>query len=461
MDHAWADDELHDAPLGDPRRRRRAAQVLHALAAHPTASVPRACGPWAATKATYRFLANPAVAPAALRTAHQTRTLERMAPEPLVLLVQDPTYLDFSSQPHTRGLGPIHTRGRPRQGLVVHSTLALSAEGVPLGVVDQQVWARDPATVGQAQQRKQRPITAKESHKWLTALAASTTALPVEQRALVVADREADVYDLFLAPRAAGVELLIRAAYDRAVQPAAPPGALLWATAQALPEQERRCMEVPRADHRPGRIATLGLRWGTVTLQPPRARRTEGLPAVGVQVVLVQEVDAPVGVVPLQWLLLTTLPIASAAGAWQIVAWYRLRWRIEQFHYVLKQGCQIEHLQLDTAVRLERALALYSVVAWRLLWLTLAARQTPEARAEPVLRRAEWQTLWCVHHHQPVPPDDPPTLREAVRWIGQLGGFLARRGDGEPGVKALWVGWQRLTDMTRGFQAARALHTSG
>lgn len=459
LNPSWAGAEMERAQLGDPRRQRRAAQLLETLVAHPTASLPRACASWAATKGAYRFLANAAVSAAALRGAHRARTLERMDAEPVVLLVQDTTHLDFTSQRHTTGLGPIHTRTQPRQGLLVHSTLALSATGLPLGVIDQQVWARDPALAGQAQQRKQRAIADKESQKWLTGLGASTAGLPEHQQAVVVADREADVYDLFLAPRAARVALLVRAAYDRAVVGSttdAADRALLWATVQQLPEQDRRSLAVPRTDQHAERTARLSLRWGTLTLKPPSARKKESLPPVTVQVVLVQEVEAPTGVVPLQWLLLTTLPVESVVGAWQVVEWYRCRWRIEQFHYVLKQGCQIEQLQLDTAERLERALALYSMVAWRLLWLMLAARETPTASVEPVLRRVEWQTLWCVHHHQPTPPEEPPSLREAVRWIAQLGGFLARRGDGEPGVKTLWQGWQRLTDMTLGFQAAQS-----
>jgi hypothetical protein len=457
----WAAQEVAGAGLGDPRRQRRASQILAALAAQPMASLPQACGTWAAAKGTYRFLANPAVAPATLRAAHQARTLERMAAEPRVLLVQDTTYVNFTRQPHIQGMGPLHTRAQPRQGLLVHTTLALSADGLPLGVLDQQVWARDPTAMGQAQQRKQRPLQAKESQKGLKGLAASTSPLPSAQRAVVVADREADVYDLFVAPRPAHVDLLIRAAHDRTVggPDAEPPR--LWAAAQALPEQARRRLAVPRADQQPERTATVSVRGGSLTLQPPRRRQRAGLSALSLQVVLVQEVAAPTGVTPVQWLLLTTLPVASATAAWQVVEWYRARWRIEQFHFVLKSGCRFERLQLDTAERLERALARYSIVAWRLLWLTLVARQTPEASAEPTLRRAEWQTLWCVHHQQPTPPAEPPTLREAVRWIAQLGGFLARKGDGEPGVQTLWHGWRRLTDLTTAFTLARQPPTSG
>ncbi len=458
----WAADELGTAALGDPRRTRRLVGLVEALAARPGASLPTACGAWAAAKGAYRFLANAAVAPAAIRRAHQTRTLARMAAEPLVLLVQDTTHLDFSGQRHTQGLGPLNTRGQRARGLLLHSTLALSATGVPLGLLDQQVWARDPAAAGQRETRKQRPIGQKESAKWLRGLAASAARLAPDQPGLVVADREADVYDLFLAERPATLHLLIRSAWDRNVRAGdAAETTHLRATVAAGPEQARQTVLVPRHDQQSERSATVSVRWGTVRLQPPVARRGEHLPPVPVQVVLVREIDPPAGVPALDWLLLTTLPVETAAEAERVVAWYRCRWRIEQYHYVLKQGCRLEALQLDTAERLERALSVYSVVAYRLLALSYQARQTPAASAATALSRAEWQTLWRVHHRTASPPGEPPTLREAVRWIAQLGGFLGRRGDGEPGVQTLWRGWRRLQDLTLAAEVLTDATTSG
>lgn len=469
----WAERELGGAQLGDVRRSRRVSRLLDALAEQPTTSVPQACGDKAATKAAYRLLANEHVAPAAIRAAHQQQTRERIAASaaPLVLLVQDTTELNFGPQPHIAGLGPINTRLKPGRGMLVHSTLAVSPAGVPLGLLDQRSWARAEGPSIRAT-RRARSVQQKESAKWLRGLEAATAALPSGLTSLIVADREADVYDLFLAPRSATTQLLIRAAWDRRVtitEAGSQTTAHLWPTVRSWPEQERRSLLVPRADRRPERTACVSLRWGRVQLQPPQHRAAERLPDVPVTAVLVEEVEAPTGVAPLHWLLLTTLPIASNAEAWQATDYYRARWRIEQYHYVLKSGCQVERLQLDTAERLERALALYSVVAWRLLAVTYAARHQPEGSVEPYLSHVEWQTLWRVHHRRaspPVlPPPSPPSLREAVRWIAQLGGFLGRKGDGEPGVKTLWRGWQRLEDLTLGYQLALltepSLQTSG
>ena len=150
----------------------------------------------------------------------------------------------------------------------------------------------------------------------------------------------------------------------------------------------------------------------------------------------------------MRWLLRTTLAVTSFAPAGQCVAWYRYRWLIERYHFVLKSGCRLEQLQLRTAERLERAVATYCVVAWRLLWLTYEAREAGAVPCTVALRTSEWQALACRMTGQAEPPRKPPSLRQAVRWIAQLGGFLGRKGDGEPGVQVLWRGWSRLQDLT-------------
>lgn len=170
--------------------------------------------------------------------------------------------------------------------------------------------------------------------------------------------------------------------------------------------------------------------------------------------VLAEEAHPPPGVPPLCWLLLTTMPVPDFATARQYVQWYSARWLIERYHYVLKSGCRVEALQLETAERLERALATYAVVAWRLLWLTYEARRQPQAPCTVVLDAHEWHALACTIQRTPTPPMVAPTLAEAVRWIAQLGGFLGRRHDGDPGAKTLWRGLQRLHDIAATWQLA-------
>ena len=445
-DTPWAVREFADAELGDLRRTQRVVELATALAQHPTASLPEACGTGAMLKAAYRFFSNDAIEPQDLLCSHIEATYSRLAQVPLVLAVQDTTEVDWTSHPATQGLGPLgHTAC---QGLHVHSTLAVTPERVPLGLLAQQVWARDPADVGKRARRKQLPISQKESQKWLASLAAVDSAR-VEcptTRFISVGDREADVYDLLAATRPAGVELLLRAAWDRCVQA---PERYVWATVAAQPVAESLRLQVPRRGPQPGRAALLRLRFCPLTRCPPRSRQREGLPAVALWAVQVMEVAPPTAVEPIEWLLLTTVPGHTVDDAIERVRWYACRWGIEVWPRILKSGCRIEARQLATSERLQRCLTLYSVIAWRVFYATMLARAVPEMPCDVLLEIEEWQALYCAIHHCPTPPEEPPTLEQAIRWIAQLGGFVGRRRSDQPGTETLWRGFQHLSDLTR------------
>jgi len=212
----------------------------------------------------------------------------------------------------------------------------------------------------------------------------------------------------------------------------------------------------PRQGARPARTATLVLRFRPVVLRPPQARAAEGLPEVTVWAVWATDVAPPPGVEePLDWLLLTTVAVPTAAAAQERQAWYACRWGIEVYHKVLKSGCAIERRQLEDRAPLERCLAVFSVIAWRLLATTMLARVTPDVPCTAVLEEDEWQALYCHAHRTTQPSATPPTLSQAVRWIAQLGGFLGRKSDGPPGVTVLWRGFQRLIDLTSMYQVFR------
>ncbi len=175
---------------------------------------------------------------------------------------------------------------------------------------------------------------------------------------------------------------------------------------------------------------------------------------------MAQEENPPPGMEAVSWLLLTTLAITCFEDVVQCLRWYSYRWLIERYHYVLKSGCRLEQLQLEAADRIHRALATYTIVAWRLLWITYLARYHPDTPADTVLQTHEWQALYCTIHQTPLPPDVPPNLRACVRWIAQLGGFLARKQDGEPGVKTIWQGLRRLHDITQTWLLLSRLTTT-
>jgi Transposase DNA-binding/Transposase Tn5 dimerisation domain len=450
-DDRWAVREFGRAVLGDARRTARLVDLATTLGERPTASLPDGCGTVARLKAAYRFFENDAIDPGAVLASHVAATYDRMALVPLILAVQDTTLLDYTHHPATTGLGPLD---HGHQGLLVHSTLAITPDRLPLGLLAQQVWARDPAQPGRRATRKTRPIAEKESHKWLTSLEAVTAARArcPTTRLVSVGDREADVYDLFLAPRPDGVDLLVRAAWDRRV---AGPQPHLWHAVAQAPVAATATVCVPKRGAQPARRATLHIRFCRVHLRPPKHRARERLPSVTVWAVWAVEADPPTGVPPLEWLLLTTCPVATVDDALERLEWYTGRWGIEVWHYVLKSGCRIEARQLEDGDHLRRCLSLYSVLAWRVLYSTLLARSVPHAPCTVLLQASEWQALYCAIHDTTMLPAQPPTLAQAVTWIARLGGFHGRARAAVPGVTVLWRGFQHLADLTRMYQVFR------
>ena len=370
---------------------------------------------------------------------------------PLVLAVQDTSLLDWTHHPATTGLGPLNA-GR-QQGLLAHSTLALTPDHVPMGLLQQQVWARDPE-VRRENDHKTRPVAEKESQTWLTSLDAVIAARAVcpETHFVSVGDREADVYDLFLVERPVGVDLLVRAAQNRKVDG---PESYLWAAMATAAIAATVTVQVGERGAQPARMAELTVRWREVTLHPPKSRAKEHLPNVTVWAVWAVERTPPSGAEPVEWLLLTTMPITTTDEALERLAWYAVRWGIEVWHKILKSGCQIEQKQLGTAYRLTTCLTLYSVIAWRILYATMVARALPEAPCTVLLDAHEWHGLSCRIHGVAIVPPKPPPLRQVVRWIAQLGGFQGRTGDGDPGVTVIWKGFQRLVDIAAMY---RILH---
>jgi hypothetical protein len=446
---SWVSDELGAVDLGDQRLNQRLIATAEQLAGQPTAPLNQACEDWAATKASYRLFQNERVTAAAILEPHQTRTQARMAKHALVLAVQDTTYLDYSTHLQTSGLGPIGTPQQKLRGLVQHSTLALTPTGLPLGVLTQEIWARDPdAPELSDYERRNRPIEEKESYKWLTALRETVQRTPDGVTVVSVCDREADMYELFVEAERLKTGLLVRATQDRALLDAET--GKVWATVSAASLSGQLQVHVPAKHDEPERDAIVDVRFCQVTLKPPwRLKRPdqEPLPPITLDVVLVQEVDAPEHVTPLEWLLLTNVPIQTFADAVERVQWYRCRWHIEVYFKVLKSGCRVEDCRLGDAERLKRFITLTSVIAWRLYWLTHINRHLPDAPCTLMLVEHEWHALYAKIQRSTAFPAQPPKVRQAVHWIARLGGFLDRRRDGEPGITAIWRGWQRLQDM--------------
>jgi hypothetical protein len=450
----WAAHEFAHARLPDPRLVKRLMTLATDFAQHPTASIPQACGSWDKTKAAYRFFDNQAIQPQDILAAHVQATLQRVGAQRIVLCAQDTTTLNYSTHPNTQGLGPISNNRDKTIGLFLHSTLALTPSGQPLGLLHAQTWARSRRHFGRSShQRNRTPRAQKESQKWLESFTACQALAPQcpDTTLVNVADREGDLYDLFqaaLVPRAGpAVHLLVRAQHNRQV---AHPQKYLWDFLAAQPSQARLKIQVPRKDGQPGRLARLAIRFAPVTLRAPCLK--EDQPALTLWAVEAREIRPPQGAIRICWRLLTTLPVTTREAAVAKVCWYAQRWQIEVIHKVLKSGCKVEQRQLETAARLQRVVMVDLIVAWRVLGLCKAARETPEGLASDWLSAEEWRALWGYVHERPKPPRRPPTVRQVVRWIAQLGGFLGRRRDGEPGPIVVWRGLQQLRAITAAWK---------
>lgn len=433
--------------LPDKRLKERFAKIVESLSNAAEQSIPQALGSWKAAKAAYRFFDNERVRHEDVLAGQREATRQRIQErgESTVLVVQDTTSFNFKHHPATEGMGPVenaHTAG-----FLAHSSLAVSPDGVPLGLVEQQVWVRDPEETGKSQQRHEREFSDKESYKWVAGLP-SMEEEALAQQVVTICDREAHIYEFVDMARDQGHDFIVRAMRGRSFSPA---GQEIFDFLSELPVEKRYTIQLKAHPRRDAREAQVELRYGRITLKRPR-RVESAQPSLTLQVVEVVEPHPPPGEKAVHWVLLTSLPLDTLAQAEQVVRWYSYRWLIERFHYVLKSGCRLEERQLQTQKRLERLLGVFNVVAWRLLWLTYQARQTPDASCLVALTPEQWQALYAYHQGTTQLPDNPPPLRQATHWIAQLGGFLGRKGDGEPGVKVLWRGWTRLQDIVNTWQ---------
>jgi hypothetical protein len=457
MGTEWVETEMETLDLGDPRRNQRVKRMIAQFSANPEASIPKACGNQADTKAAYRALGSVEVSAEAIRLAHARATVERMRGLKRAFVMQDTMTLSFNTCPETQGLGPVGKAGT--HGLLVHSGLAVTPEGLPLGILHQDVWAREEEE-GKRKTRRKRLVEEKESFRWLEMVDAVESLLPKDLEVWVVGDREADIFELFAMPRRAGLHLVVRATHDRKVQGAE--AQYLHQAVEGAPVLGEMEVAVPRSRKRKERTAKLSVQACTLRLVPPRNHLGRGdLSPVEVSVVRVRETETtPEGEEPVEWMIVTTVPVSTLADAVEVVEAYAQRWKVERYHYVLKSGCQIEKLQLESADRIERALSIYNAVAWRLLYMTYVARIAPELPCTAVLEDEEWKALIVVGSKRPVPvPEKAPTVREAVRLVAMLGGFLGRKGDGEPGIQSIWTGFRRLMDFTLALQRLRVSPT--
>jgi len=436
---SWMQTELDYLNIGDKRRANRFRTICETAATHPTASVPQAYNQWYATKATYQFWRSEKVDSSELLAAIGQATASRCSEYRRVLVLHDTTNIGLPGS-RAKELGYLD-RGRGK-GLLAHNSFVVSPRGIPLGLIGQHSWVRPFDQMGIKASRAKRAIEEKESYRWLAGIQASEQLLAGVAQRIHIADREADIYELFARPRSQGSELLIRATHNRSLQS----GGRLWKQLAEAPVGGHLKVSLQKANDRPARQAQVELRWQAVRLRPP-AGKTH-LEFQDLYAIYAREPNPPSGVAPLCWKLVTSLPVTTYEQALELVTYYGQRWLIERFHFVLKSGCGVEQLQLRSLKALQNALACYSLVAYRLMWLIYESRINPDSKCDHILSEQEWRALYSYHHQSFAESEQIPTIGQVVRWIAMLGGFLNRKGDGPPGIKNLWRGMKRLQDLT-------------
>lgn len=449
---SWATEEFSGIDLGDRRLNERLRVSCDLLSRAPELSIPGVCPDWASTKGVYRLLSNRRVTSDAILSAHVERTLARCAAEREVLCIGDTTDVNVSRDCPAVGVGRMSD---PKmRGFYAHVLLAVTPSCHHLGILHTTWIVRDPLTTGKTvQQRRLLPIEEKESGRWLADFMTVNKLAETHPDKIFyyIADRESDSYELLSAAHNAAAQIIIRTRSNRLLEQ----GGKLHDVIGCSPVIGCANVTIPRSHNRPERIATLALRAQPMALRAPR--RPHGRDeSVTIHVIQATEINPKKGVEPISWTLYTYCPIDTTEHIMAILKRYVCRWQIEIYFRVLKDYCSIESLRLDHIDRLQNAIALYLVISWRVMHLMTTARQYPDQPCTNLIEPHEWKLVWVLKYKKP-PPKKTPTNREIVRLIAQLGGFLARKGDGEPGAKTIWRGLEKLNNMMEAVQAFHSL----
>jgi hypothetical protein len=424
-------EEMTYLSLGDKRRDKRFIKIVEQKISHPCNSIPETGKTWSDIKMTYEFYDNDKVSETQIASCIQKATVDRCLKK-AVLNILDTTNISFSSS--AEGLGYID--GAVGEGLMVHNSLAVDEQGCPLGLLSQKIWARDKSQMGKRKFRNSKDISEKESYRWIESIKHAENLLKDVPLVIHIADRESDIYELFAIPRATNSELLIRATHDRKTLL----GNNMWEEIERGNVLTIFELDIPKVASEGGQKLKMEVRADMVMLSPPVGKTH--LPSLIVYGIVVRQADKKEN--GLEWRLISTMPVKTAAEAMQCVQRYSYRWRIERFHYILKSGCRLEDLQLRNVNALRKAIIIYSLCAFKIMEMLHLSRTQPNQPCTNYFSEKEWRILSSLSNKYPVIKNHAPTLQECVKMIAKLGGYLARNSDGPPGIKNLWRGLQKF-----------------
>lgn len=477
MSENWVSKEFHLTNLGDQRLNKRLSMLTERFSKSPESPINQACENWAETKAAYRFFQNDSISYREITKSHIEATKQRCSEFSTILAIQDTTYFNYSDHPETKGLCPLsRNKGKHKKdivtlGLIMHSTLAVSTDGLPLGVIDQKIYSRPELSKEKKELKKNThnnalSIEDKDSFRWLESLKnCNNTFITKSTKIITVCDREADIYDFFLLADHLKSSVLVRANHNRKINKKSPfseiTGEELWNLVKRIKCKGTIKIKIPKQKDRAARTATCHIKFSEINMTPPRNHlgiKTKKLPTLKLYAIYVSEINCPKDAEPIDWILLTNIPIQNIYQALEKIEWYCLRWRIETWHKIIKSGLKVEDCRLSTSERLIRYLAVMSIVAWRIFWITLLSRVTPNVPCYLFLNDLEWKILFSKLNHGKNIPGHPPTVKQSVIWIARLGGFLARKGDKEPGITYVWRGLKKFSAILEGVELAKKIY---
>lgn len=432
--------------FGDIRRNERFVTIINNISSQPGSSIPKQNKRWYDTKATYEFFKNEDVSIEALKRTMMLYGAKQVSEQLELLVIHDISNISYNDL-HADGLG--YLDNKDGRGILCYSSMAATTEGLPLSLLYQHTWVRALEDLGKSSKRKQTNFEDKESYRWYEGMIEVNNQLEPEINKIHIADRGADIYELFFHAYHANTDLLIRARHNRQLTD----GSHLWQNIAEQPLAGIVNLDIPDKTGNKKLSTAVELRYHTVEILRP-ANNKDSYESVTLTAIEIKE-SPSVGKDKeecIHWKLLTTLDVSSIADVLKCVKWYTYRWLIERFHYVLKSGTKIEELQLKDAESLQKAISVYSIAAFRVMQLVYESRHHPHINCEVILTKSQWKTLYMLIHNTSKPVIHPPSLEQAVEWIGKLGGYLGRKSDGPPGLKTVWLGYQQLCHATSVYE---------
>ena len=461
----WLEQELAGCEFADERLGTRFRKLVEQLSKDIGARIPLACRDWANTKAAYRFLSNRRVRDYEILAGHFQATRERFAAtDNIVLILHDTTEFTYSRN-DVAAVGILHknligskARGRHYTvcGILMHSSLAVTTDGLPLGLAAIKFWTRSKFKGTNALKRKinptRVPIEQKESVRWLENLKQSTALLDAPQRCVHVGDRESDIYELFYTAEQNSTGFLVRTCVDRL---AGDGTTTISAAMEQVAVQRLHRLQVRNAEGKMSE-ALLEVKYHRLCVHPPVGKSKQYC-TLTLTVIHAVEQGQPTDRDKISWKLITNLPVETIEDAVQKLTWYALRWKIETFHKILKSGCKAEESQLRTAERLVNLISIYCILSWRVYWITMMNRVAPAISPLIALTSLEVRLLDQLVEDRRTAAPGKVSLTRYLSKLARLGGYLGRKRDPPPGNLVIWRGLSRLTDIELGFSLGAQL----